>query len=296
MGFGIDKFYSLGELLQLGIPLFNAEGSYKLFEIDWRYILHLLLNENMYLFINLDTRQANFLDGEFTGLLKSVRDYAEQGYIPQGFIGQRSMEEQIQDSLATPTGRTYFKRNGNYSLINQVIRQFPTAMSIMGSQSYFNIDTDDEIAGIQAIAEGLVPFTYWQGFGINSQSENKAVAWAFIKYLLSYEIQVSNLWGIGLCINNEARAERAEINLFGAMLDDTGIAFGSQERQYLNEFLEEYKATVEKLSDSINTLIVKDTSLNDMIQPELRYFFDGTRSADEIARVLQNRTTLYLSE
>jgi hypothetical protein len=53
---------------------------------------------------------------------------------------------------------------------------------------------------------------------------------------------------------------------------------------------------VEKLSDSINSFVVKDASLNDMIRPEVQYFFAGTRNADEAARVLQNRVELYLSE
>jgi hypothetical protein len=59
---------------------------------------------------------------------------------------------------------------------------------------------------------------------------------------------------------------------------------------------EEYKTTVETLSDRINTFTVQDTSLNDMITQEVQYFFGGSRNADEVARVLQNKTELYLSE
>jgi hypothetical protein len=53
---------------------------------------------------------------------------------------------------------------------------------------------------------------------------------------------------------------------------------------------------VEKLSDSINSFVLLDASIIDIIGPELSYFFDGTRSADEVARVLHNRADLYLSE
>jgi ABC-type glycerol-3-phosphate transport system substrate-binding protein len=181
------------------------------------------------------------------------------------------------------------------------MRKFPVVREMMGVPQFGSaIADDDEIACIQANASGLVPFTFRQGLGINSQSKNKAVAWAFIKYLLSYEMQITNLWE-GLPINNEARVDGAEFRLFGGRFEDvlgqlTGITVSNQQRQALEEFLEEYRAVTEKLSDSINTFVVQDTSLIDMVRPELSYFYDGRRSADEVARVLQNRVDLYLSE
>jgi hypothetical protein len=33
-----------------------------------------------------------------------------------------------------------------------------------------------------------------------------------------------------------------------------------------------------------------------MIAQEVQYFFDGSRSADEAARIIQNKANLYLSE
>jgi ABC-type glycerol-3-phosphate transport system substrate-binding protein len=297
-GFGIDNSLSIEDLLKNGVSMYD--GTHQLFEMDWRTVFNQLLDENMQSFINLETKRANFVDGRFTALLNSARDYLEQGYIPHGY-GQRSIEEQIQDYMATPTTRYYFKSESNYMLTYQIMRKFPVVREMMGIPQFsFGIAEDDKIAGIRANADGLVPSTYRQGFGINSQSKNKAVAWAFIKYLLSYEMQSSNLWG-GFPINNEARVDGAEFKLFGGRFEEvleqlTGITVSNQQRQALNEFLEEYKAIVEKLSDSINTFVVQDTSLNDMIRPELTYFFDGTRSTDEVARVLQNRADLYLSE
>jgi multiple sugar transport system substrate-binding protein len=154
------------------------------------------------------------------------------------------------------------------------------------------IDDDDEIAGIQANADGSVPFSFNQGFGINSQSKNKALAWAFIKFLLSKEMQLStNLINTGLPLNNAARAEKAEL-AFSGTLAGPGTAMNDQQRRAM----ENYKAAVESLSDSINCYVVQDTSLNDMIAQEVQYYFGGSRTADEVARVLQNKADLYLSE
>jgi hypothetical protein len=113
-------------------------------------------------------------------------------------------------------------------------------------------------------------------------------------------VQSTNLWGIGFPINNEARAEKAEFSLFGGTLEDApgtaGITVSDQQLQTFKELLEEYRALVEKLSDNINTYVLFDASLNDMVSPEVQHFYDGTRTADEVARVLQNRIDLYLSE
>jgi ABC-type glycerol-3-phosphate transport system substrate-binding protein len=253
----------------------------------------------MQTFINLDTRRANFVDGRFTGILNTVRGYAEQGYIPD-YSSQRGRDDYMWDAMAASSLRHYFKLESNYNLINPFINQLPPAMRIMGFVDTSAITDDNKIAGLQAITGGLVPFTYWQGFGINSQSKNKAAAWAFIKYLLSYEAQITNVWGIGFSINNKARAERAEFSLFGGTLEDApglaGITVSDQQHQAFRELLEEYRALVEKLSDNINTFVLFDASLNDMIAPEVQHFYAGTRSAEEVARVLQNRIDLYLSE
>jgi multiple sugar transport system substrate-binding protein len=289
-GFGPDKVFSTEQLFNLGMSMYD--GTYKLFNATGTAngLFNQLLNENIRSFINLDTGHANFLDGKFTALLNSVRNNADQGYIPQGITGgQQNAEQLMRNAIAEPTDRYYFKLNANLALLGQFTRSLGLMMRMMNASNSPAIDTDDEIAGIQANADGSVPFTYSQGFGINSQSKNKAVAWAFIKYLLSKEMQLStNLMDMGFRINNEARAERA------------ALSFPSRPGQPMNDqergILEMYKAAVEKLSDSINTFVVQDTSLNDMIRPEVQYFFAGTRSADEIARVLQNRADLYLSE
>jgi hypothetical protein len=66
----------------------------------------------------------------------------------------------------------------------------------------------------------------------------------------------------------------------------------SQNRQSL----EDYKKAIETLSDSINTYVVRDSSLDDMISQEVGYFFNNSRTADEVARVIQNKADLYMSE
>jgi multiple sugar transport system substrate-binding protein len=165
-------------------------------------------------------------------------------------------------------------------------------MRMMTSGNAIGIEINDEIAGIEANADGQIPFRFNQGFGINSQSNNKALAWAFLKFLLSKEMQLStNLFSQGFPLNNEARLEKVEL-LFTVPFASAGATPNDRLRQAI----ENYRIAMETLSDSINCYIIADTSLNDMIAQEVQYFFNGSRSAEEVARVLQNKADLYLSE
>jgi multiple sugar transport system substrate-binding protein len=156
-----------------------------------------------------------------------------------------------------------------------------------------NITEDDEIAGIAASADGVVPFNYSKAFGMNGQSKNKALAWAFLKHLLSKESQLSTALSTdALPIHNEARREKAELLFSGAFMGRGGQPLNDQ----LKERLEQYRTTVETMSDQINGFVLRDSAIDDMIMAETRYFFDGSRSADEAARTVQNKADLYLNE
>jgi multiple sugar transport system substrate-binding protein len=293
-GFGVDKAWSTDELLKLAIPLYD--GSYRLFNaMDFgrgpTSMFNQLMNENIASFVNLDTGRPNFADGGFVGLLTSVSSYAQQGYIPRGITGQQDAGQVMRLAMGEPTERLFFKLSGNVSLIGQFSRGFGMMVRMMTGGNALAIDSDDEIAGIQANADGSVPFKYNQAFGINSQSKNRETAWAFIKFLLSKEMQLStNILNFGLPLNNEAREEKAGLTFFGNLPGSRTP--NDQQRQALGA----YKAAVEKLSDNINCYVLSDSGLNDMILAEAQYFFNGSRNADEVARVLQSKADLYLSE
>ena len=293
-GFGADKAWNAEELFRLGISLYD--GSYRLFNaMDFVRgaggMFNQLFSENMTSFVNMETGRPNFTDGGFAGLLSSVSSYAQQGYIPRGITGQQNAGQIMQRAMGEPTDRFYFKLNGNVSLAGQFGRSVGMMVRMMTGGNAPAIDSDDEIAGIQANADGSVPFRYNQAFAINTQSKNRETAWAFMKFLLSKEMQLStNILNLGLPINNEAREEKAGLTFFGNL---PGSRTPNDQQM---QALEAYRASVEKLSDKINCFVLSDSSLNDMIMSEAQYFFDGSRNADEVARIIQNKADLYLSE
>jgi len=285
--FGVDKAWSMEELFSLSLPLYD--GSYKLYNGIDSMLFTQLLNENIASYVNLESGRSYFADGRFASLLSSVKDYGRQGYIPSGITGQQDAGQLMQQVMRTPTDRFFYKLNSSISLTSQFTRGLGNRlMSYMGGTAAA-ITSDDEIAGIQANADGSVPFDYNQAYAINSQSKNKETAWAFIKFLLSKEMQLSGN-PFYYPLHNEAREEKAGLALFSGL--SSSAALNEQQIQAL----ESYKAAVESLSDNINCYVIRDTNINDMVIQEVGYFFEGTRSADETARVLQNKADLYLSE
>lgn len=287
-GFGIDKAWSIKGLIDLGSKMYN--GTYKLFNItdyetDGGDLFTRLLREEIDSFVDLETKRANFADGRFAEFLKSVRRYGEQGFVFQGITGHNDAEKIIQQMIdaMTSLNRTLFKGNVDMVLVDKYRR-------ISGMSQMFSVNDDSEIAGIQAYSDGSVRLNNIKAFGINSYSKNKAAAWAFVKFLLSEEFQSSE-WEVALPLNNKAREEREELLFSGAIF---GMFEELSARQ--RQAREDLKTAIEKLSDRINSLAIRDTNIDDMIANEARYFFEGSRNAEETARVLQNKVELYLSE
>lgn len=295
-GFGTGSAFTSGELVALAEPAFD--GSSRLFNTPhyqkgngggmWGN----LLAENYTSFIDIQNRTANFDDGSFAALLETVKQYSEQGYIPKGSTGQKDAGEMIRQPKEASADRFFFKPKNAFNLISLFTRNLGMRMNVMAEGDTMAIGDDDEIAGIAAAADGSVPFTYEQAYGINANSQNKETAWAFLKFLLSEEMQLStSLRPTALPILNSARDKMMETRLTSMM---------EQQGQSLNEAQLEaiagYNEAVEQLSDLINAYILEDTVINDMISAEVQFFFDGSKTAEEVANALQNKVSLYLNE
>jgi multiple sugar transport system substrate-binding protein len=297
--FGTGTSWNSGELLAMGEQYYGggADGSAKIFNLpDYSPtggFARQVLYENIHAYVDLENKKADFVNGGFAGLLESVRRAGEAGYVPQGVAGQESPEGRrlLLRAEAEETGRAFFKLRNNFSLASHFSQG--TGISIMTEGGGELGDSAEGIAGIAADADGRVPFECGQGYGISSGSRNKALAWAFVKFLLTEEMQLST--GIttvsALPLNNKARAQKAEQIFSGAFMGREAPMSAGQK-----EALEKYIAATEELSDKINYFRVLDSAVNDMITAEMRYFFNGSKTAEEVAAVLQNQVDLRLNE
>ena len=300
-GFGNNKSFNTFDLFRIGIPLYD--NTYRIFNINdfdrgMGGMFNQLFNENFEEFVSLKTgrvffeRSADSQDISFANLLVSVREYGQQGYIPRAITGQQDAGRIMRQAMDAPKDRFFFKLNNNFSLATQYMRSTGRMVAMFSSGSVLGIEDDDKVAGIQANADGSVPYRFNQGFGINSQSKNKETAWAFIRFLLSEEMQLStNLNVMGLPVHNEARSQKSEMTFTGSLYG-MSAALNEQGRRSLQEYMTE----IESLSGLINSYNVRDTNISDMVAQDVQFFIDGSRTAEEAARILQNKADLYLSE
>lgn len=294
--FGTGSAFTIEQLIELAGASFDGET--KLFNSP-DYVrgpnagmFGQMLNESYTSFVDLESKSANFNAGGFAKLLETVKEYSGLGYIPQGVTGQKEASAIMQQQPTQQTDRYFFKLEDNFSLMQQFNKNSGRKMMIRTAGDGGGIKDDDEIAGIQADKDGNVPFEFEQAYGLNKNSKNKRTAWAFLKFLLSEEMQTSTkLSPVALPINNAARQQKAELLISGAFMGE-----GRELDDTLKEVLRQYTEAVEQLSDQINCYKIKDTIVNDMIAAEVQYFFDGSKTSDDVANVLQNKVELYLGE
>ena len=372
--FGTGSAYNSQDLIDIAAPIFD--GNSQIFNMS-SYIrggggggmgmisglFARMLREQYSSLVDIEKREAHFTDGGFAQLLNSLKEYEQLGYVSEGLSAQSDAGRMLTGAGGPPepTERFYFKPKSNMTLQQHFNRNSGRRMSVMmyAVGSAIGIEDDDEIAGAQADAKGQVPFTFQYGYALNSASKNQALAWAFLKFLLSEEMQLSPaMSSMFLPLHNEARVQKAELQMSGAFMGlggrmgvnqpGGGQLYGGQpggdqpgsgqpggeqpgsgqpgggqpgegqpgggqpggeqpggnqpgfEPQALDEqqlqVLELYREAVEQLSDLISTYTIRDIVIDDMINSEAQYFFDGVKSAEEVASTLQSKVELYLSE
>ncbi|MDR2194202.1 MAG: extracellular solute-binding protein [Treponema sp.] len=301
-GFGTGSAFTSGDLIEniehlvengKGVSLFDGSvPMFNLYDFSPDGMVQLMWNERCMSFLDLEHKRADFTGGAFAAMLTALRDYGDKGYIPRAVSARAGTARQdaaalMREAAGQQTDRYVFKANHAFSLVSQFSRNAGRRMLARGSTG---IVDDDEIAGIAAREDGAVPFTFGQAYGINANSANKRTAWEFLKFLLREDMQTATAVST-LPLNNAARAKKAELVFSGAGI---GGRVPLDEKQ--RAALDAYREAVERLSDQITAYTFHDTIIDDMVHAEIAYFANGSRSAEEVAGVLQNKAGLYLNE
>jgi len=279
---GSEVFEEVNDRLDAHAYMFNLNGGRQR-----PSMFQTMFDQNFTNFVDIRGRSANFNDGTFAEFLEDIQSYVEKGYIRAGAQdfaqiagGGPEMLERMREE------RFFFKPKNILNLVSSFY-QNPNAPMLMRGVALGN-EEDDVIAGIASNPFGETPFTYTQAYAINANSDNQATAWAFISFLASYEMQTSmNLRG--LPVHNEAFNQRLERDLLRQM----GLSSLDSQGQSI---LADFKATVNEMAAAINIFFIQDNAITQIIDAELEHFFDGSRSALDVAANIQNRVNLYLNE
>ncbi len=127
---------------------------------------------------------------------------------------------------------------------------------------------------------------------INSNSKHKEEVWEFIKFVLTEEAQTfdDRIMQSSFQINNNASKKQIDW-----MFEYQNKYANQMERQKSHFVTEE---DIEELNRIINNLNKPQTSepIYDVIREEINRFLNGEKTAEEVAKQLQNKAEIYLHE
>jgi len=122
---------------------------------------------------------------------------------------------------------------------------------------------------------------------MNHASKNQALAWEFIKFLLSDDIQ-SLPTQVGLPINRSGFQAAARLHF------STYSNYNKEQKGGVT--LKKYTALLKEWMELINHCDTIDPNLLNMAAEENYHFFQGKQSAKETAHILQNKMMQYFNE
>lgn len=132
---------------------------------------------------------------------------------------------------------------------------------------------------------------------INANSGNKEGAWEFIRFLLSEETQLSLDLGY-IPVSKSAFAAQAQKEIEeGAIVEIQGVTGKVSKWIKGDEDLTEEKAQeIEAFLEDARALPIRTVPILDIICEESRDYFDGSKSAEDVIKVIKNRVSLYTQE
>lgn len=252
-----DDFAAIGEKLVKGGLYNNAILSMP------ESILTMMVMDDYATFVDVKTRKANFESEAFISRMKQVKRMTENG-----IIGDK---------------RPYF---------------FQTQVNSPGDY----VTTLNEYGGAEMRlyakphAKETGPGGYFRSYrtvGMNAASTVKQEAWKFIKFMMSDEISATPL-SAGFPINKTLYEKGLE------ELRRTGTVKGHEEGPLQGASVKVDDASLERLTGYVNGAVhpvaYQADRLEELIIQESAAYFGGQKTAEAVAKLIQNKATTYLNE
>ncbi|MNP06609.1 Bacterial extracellular solute-binding protein [compost metagenome] len=171
----------------------------------------------------------------------------------------------------------------------------PKMSSFEESAAYYNLPSENEQRGTQ--------FTSSMPLAINSKSEHTEEAWEFVKFLLSDEMQSANELN-GIAVNkNGAKAQEENLKNLGQNQGNGGQGGGKKLMLNINGKTADMEpatdadiALIEEVLNRPKVYAETDPKIAAIVTEETAPFFQGQRSAEETAKIIQNKVGTYLLE
>lgn len=251
--------------------------------VDRNTMLRICLRFGMYEFVDETEEKCNFNTDTFKALLQAIAG-----------LPDISLEAPMPSQVKNGTALLYQTSIREY----QDIQVYEAVYD--GDVNFIGYPTADG-------SNGCI-LTTSNAYGITARSENKEKAWEFIEFFLS---EGARGWGgFGLSGNTGQRLASAVSKEYfrdsrGQLMLGTdglpeekysGILYYIDMRYEYRDVTESDIAQLETLVDAARTASWADDMIYGIIEQEAQAFFQGQKTVDEAAEVIQNRVQIFLDE
>ena len=278
-----DSNWTIDEFKRMAMSYAKDSGN-KYF-IDSNFIFSLLVNGSRIDFVDYAAKTANFNSPEFIRLMEFYKDIHPH------------LSTYETESNSTPEGML---RNGTILMDCDFIQ---SPEKLWYSNSYYS-----EILGEEPllypipsmINGGDIPVSTMYGVSVSQDCMNKQAALDFIEELLSEDIQKAkdkngNInFSIGFPVNNKALRDELE---YYKSASAVGMEISTGSRSYTSISMSESLAS--RITDLTGRACAGpeiDLEIYSIISEGLHSYLDGKRTAEQAAKDINNKVTLFLNE
>ncbi|MEK8126575.1 extracellular solute-binding protein [Paenibacillus filicis] len=230
------------------------------------YLLSSMVKTDYAAYVDPIQRKASFDSPRFIGLMTQLKGMYDDEVI----------------SAAVNFPKTYFIEDMFSSIRNYILSGTTQNPGTFLNRKLYN----------RPVAEGQQPGGYFRTestIGINANSSVQKEAWDFVKFLVSDEVQPG-----GFPLNKKAYDKLAQ----QALKD--GAVKADEEGQAHGKVFKVTEADMQRLNKLVNEAVhqveFKPSKVEEIIREESAAFFKGQKSAEAVAKLVQNRVSTYLNE
>lgn len=242
-------------------------------------------------FINWDAGTCSFDSDLFIRLLNVAKQYRNETIVGDG--GTVIIEEGF-------TAKYLGLLDGGYLAVEEAVTgrySFVAVKQALGEK--YN---RPGIPGISGSSQVINPIGFYV---VNKNCKNKEAAAAYLEFLMSAQImgdyrrdcrdniKIGKDWEGKWCVSEQDISGELYLTY---LLDRNDPALFSEE---IPEFYAEYLECCEDycaFMESLESQPLMDRRIADIVEEEIKNFFEGNQSAEHVAEVIQKRVQLYLSE
>lgn len=244
-------------------------------------ILYYMCNMSLDSFINWETGECKFNDGYFEKVLEFANQFPKEAVYNEE---DESIPSKIQSGklLLQEIGISDMESYQMYSLIFGEPTTFIGFPSNDGNGSFLS-------------PSGAI--------GINAKSENKEGAWEFIKTFLEEDYQNNSVeWNFPVLRSSlDAQFEKAMtpeyMEVDGEQVEQPKTSWSYDDFDAdIYAATEEQVDVVKALIESTTKVVSNNEEINNIIAEEAAAYFEGQKSAKDVADVIQSRIQIYVNE